>query len=393
MRFFNAGSVSALLFLVGSTAQAQWFDSLINPDVEVALTHPPALGLKVQRVAFAPVATPAADELVSACIEDLTATGQVEVLDRSNIEKVLKEQKFTNSGLVDESSAVELGRLLGSPVLLMVSVHNLKVTRIPNRSTKAEWKDSKGKVHPAVTTYTAKTQVDYSASIQAVDLASGRVYSQQRIAVAPSREQSSETVQPEYPSETEVRELALDQARTQVHRLLLPWTETRKLIFYDDQDYGMKDAYKRLKLKDIMGALAKSREALAQAKGDAKVRAKYLGRTNYNVGICHFILGDYTSALPFLRAARETDAGHKIFREAAEECERAIKLSEEMARVTTRSAALPASTAPPAAQPASQPKAAGTIEERLERLESLRKKGLISQAEYDKRRAEILAEL
>jgi tetratricopeptide (TPR) repeat protein len=218
-----------------------------------------------------------------------------------------------------------------------------------------------------------------------VDLASGRIYSQQRIAVAPSRELSSESGPPEYPSETEVRELAIEQARTQVHRMLLPWTETRKLIFYDDQDFGMKEAYKRLKLKDVPGALAKSRDALTQAKADPRIKPKYLGRTNYNLGICHFILGDYASALPFLLAARETDPGHKLFREAVSECERAIQLSAELAKVDKRSAKLePSAPSTPAG---------GTIEERLERLEALRKKGLITQGEYDKRRAEILSEL
>lgn len=387
MRFPITCFAVALAMAVGTPIRAQWFDALINPDVEVSLTHPPSLGIKVQRVAFAPVATPAEDELVSACIADLMANSQVEVLDRSNIEKVLKEQKFSNSGLVDEQSTVELGRLLGSPVLLLVSVHNLKVTKTPSRSLKAEWKDSKGKVHPSVTTYTARTQIDYSASVQAVDLASGRVYSQQRIAVSPSREQSSQVFQPEYPSETEVRELAIEQARTQVRRMLLPWTETRKLVFYDDQDFGMKEAYKRLKLKDTLGALAKAQESLAQAKADPRVRPKFLGRTNYNVGMCHFILGDYASAKPFLLAARETDPDHKIFREAAAECERAIQLSEELARVESRSAG----TGQPVQR--ATPTPSGTIEERLERLESLRKKGLITQGEYDKRRAEILGEL
>lgn len=381
----------ALCLMLGGVARAQWFDSLINPDVEVTLAHPPGLGIRVQRVAFAPVQTLAADELVSACIVDLTSTGQVEVLDRGNIEKVMREQKFSNSGLVDETSAIELGRLLGSPVLVMISVHNLKVTRIPHSSTKAEWKDSKGKVHPAVTTYTSKTQVDYSASVQAVDLATGRVFSQQRIAVAPSKEQSSEDGQPEYPSETEVREMAIDQVRTQVHRMLLPWTEVRKLIFYDDRDYGMKDAYKRLKLKDVLGALAASEKALAQAKADSKARPKYLGHAHYNVGICHFILGDYTSALPYLKAARETDAEHKIYREATSECERAIQLRDEMARVEKRSVKLVPSVSEPDAAPGANPN--GTIEERLERLRGLLKKGLITQPEYDKRKAEILSEL
>ncbi len=391
MRIVHHLFAVALCLCLGGPAHAQWFDSLINPDVEVTLAHPPGLGIQVQRVAFAPVQTMAADELVSACIVDLAASGRVEVLDRSNIEKVLKEQKFTNSGLVDEASAIELGRMLGSPVLLMVSVHNLKVTRTPSRSTKAEWKDSKGKVHPAVTTYTSKTQVDYSASIQAVDLATGKVFSQQRIAVAPSREQSSEEGQPEYPSETDVREMAIDQARTQVHRMLLPWTETRKLIFYDDREYGMKDAYKRLKLKDVFGALSVSQKALAQAKADPHARPKYVGHASYNMGICHFILGDYTSALPYLRAARETDAEHKIYREAASECERAIQLSEEMARVEKRSVRLNPVGSSAITAPAGSP--SGTIEERLERLNGLLKKGLITQQEYDKRRAEILSEL
>jgi hypothetical protein len=389
MRFLRICSAVALALTVAGRVQAQWFDSLINPDVEVTLAHPPGLGIRVQRVAFAPGATRAADELVAACIEDLTATGQVEVLDRSYIERVLRERQFTNSGLMEESSALALGRLLGSPLLLTLSIHNLKVTCTPGRSLKSEWKDSNGKVHPAVVTYTAKTQVDYSGSIQAVDLATGRVFSQQRITLSPSREESAEGNPPEYPSEREVRALAVEQARTQVHRLLLPWTETRKLIFYDDQDYGMKEAYKRLRLKDVMGAMEKSREALAKAKADPRIKPKYLGRTNYNVGICHFILGDYASALPFLLAARETDPGHKLFREAAGECERAIQLREEMARVETRSAQV--QTADPA-RPWLAP-SPGSIEERLERLDALKKKGLITQEDYDKRKAEILSEL
>jgi len=390
MRFPQACLAVAIALSMVTPASAQWFDSMINPDVEVSLTHPPSLGVKVQRVAFAPVTNRAEEALVSACIEDLLATGQVEVLDRGHIERVIREHSLSTASLGDARSAQALGRLLGFPILLTVSVPRPKVTRTPHSSTKAEWKDSHGKVYPAVTTYTAKTQIDYRASVQTVDLASGRIYSQQRIAVAPSREQSAEDLLPEYPSEREVLEMAIDQARTQVHRMLLPWTEIRKLIFYDDQDFGMKEAYKRLKLKDVFGALDASRAALAKAKANPGTKPKYLGRTNYNVGICYFILGDYPAAMPFLRGARETDQGHKLFREALAECERAIQLREEMTRVETDSA-----RSEPSSKVGEGSSAApgATIEERLERLEALRKKGLITQGEYDQRRAEILREL
>jgi hypothetical protein len=375
--------------LLALPLRAQFWDSLINPDVSVTLTHPPALGIKVQRVAFAPVHNPMAQDLIAACIADLSAGGQIEVLDRSNIERVLNEQKFANSGMIDESSAVAMGKLLGSPVLIFVKVPRFDVKRIPLASTVAGWTDNKGGYHPSVTTFTSKTQADFNASVQAVDLATGRIYSQQRIVLNPSKELSSTQGRPEFPSDTEVIEIAMGQATAQVHQMLLPWTEQRKLIFYDDKDYGMKAAYKRLQLNDGPGALQKSLEALEAAKAD-NAKPKYIGRTNYNIGMCQFIMGDYASALPYLRAARETDPTHKIFAGAETECLNAISLSDEMSRVDARSAKVEfegAST--PAAK---QPKGA-SAEERLQKLESLRKKGLVTPAEYKTKKAEIMKNL
>jgi len=396
----NKRPLLALLIVGGLAfpAHAQFWDRLINPDIQVTLTHPPALGIKVQRVAFAPVSTPAAEDLVSACIADLTGTGEIEVLDRGNIEKVLGEQKFTNSGLVDEKSAVELGKLLGSSVLLFVKVQRSDVKHIPLRSTEPSWTDKKGGYPPAVTTFTSKTQVEFNGSVQAVDLATGRIYSQQRIAVSPSKEVSSDQGMPEYPSETEVRELAVGMARTQVHQMLCAWTEQRKLIFYDDKDYGMKAAYKRLQLNDARGALGLSLEALAAAKADPKAAVKYVGRTNYNVGMCHFILGDYAAALPFLKAARETDPSHKIFAGAEAECLRGIQLAAEMNKVDARSAkveveAPKAQAAAAAKEPAPAPKGGESVEDRLKKLEALKKKGLLSPQEYKAKRAEIMKDL
>lgn len=377
-------------------AQAQFWDRLVNPDVEVTVNHPPALGIKAQRVAFAPVANRMAEDLVAACISDLAATGQVEIVDRGNLEKALAEQKLSNSGLIDESTAVAMGKLLGSPILLFVKVLRADAKHVPLQSSTASWTDKKGGYHPSVTTYVSRTQVEYNATVQAIDLATGKVYSQQRAAFSPSRENSSDQGRPEYPSETEVMELAVGMARQQVHTMLLPWTERRKLIFYDDKDYGMKEAYRQLQLNDTRAALVKSLEALEAAQ-KANAKPKYLGRTNYNVGMCKFILGDYTAALPYLHAARATDPGHKIFASAEEECLRAKGLAEEMGKVDARTAQLelaqPKAAEAPAPAPAAKAAGGATAEERLARLEELRKKKVISPAEYKAKRAEIMKDL
>lgn len=104
-----------LLCLAALPAPAQFFERLMNPTVEVQLTHPPELGLRITRLAFGQTTTREEDELVSALIADLSGSGEMEILDRANVDRILREQKFSNSGLVDEKTAVELGRLIGSP--------------------------------------------------------------------------------------------------------------------------------------------------------------------------------------------------------------------------------------------------------------------------------------
>ena len=172
----------AMLVVAGCPLHAQFFDRFINPVVKVTITHPPSLGFKVKRVAFAPVTTESAEELVSACVAGLSSGGQIEVLDRSNIEKVLKEQQFGVSGLVDPATVVKLGKLLGSPVLLIVKVFRFKVNHVPLKKD-SSYTDKQG-THYSVT-YISKTQADFGASIQAIDLATGRIYAEKRFAFPP----------------------------------------------------------------------------------------------------------------------------------------------------------------------------------------------------------------
>lgn len=383
--------VSIMVLCCAASAQAQLFQRLFNPTVKVTLTHPPGLGLKVQRVAFAPTSDEASEELVGVCVADLSRKGRLEVVDRGNLQRLLQEQKFSNSGLVDEATAVELGKVLGAPLLLFVKVHTFKVSHVP-LSSRYKWKDAEG-AQQELTTYIAKTQVDLSATIQAVDCATGKIYSAQRLTANPSQENRSDQGLPEYPSDLEVRETALRRVRRQVRHMLLPWKESRKLIFYDDKDYGMKDAYRRLQAQDYPGATAKSQEALDQAKADPRVRPKYLCRTNYNLGMCKFIQGDPPAALPLLKAAVDLDPATSIFQESLAECRRAVQLQEEMARVATRTLGTKVEGQSSAAPAPVAVAVAGSLEERLERLERLKDKGLLTPEEYRQRRADLLKEL
>lgn len=375
-----------LALVTVAPAPAQLWDrlqKLVNPEVEVQVTHPPELGIRIQRLAFAPTAAPVEADLVQALIADLS--GAIEVLDRANVERILGEQKFSNSGLVDEKTAVELGRLLGSPTLVIVKVHHFAFTpsRRQTSQTKKEKVDRK-EVERTVTTYFARKQGDFVASVQAVDLASGRIYSAKRVVAAPSLENSQDNAPPDFPGDGQVRELAIAQAVAQVRRMLLPWNETRKLVFFDDGDYGMKAAYARLRARDYPGALSLALESRAKAAGDPQARPKALGRTGYNAGICHFILGDCESGLPFLKAALDLEPDSGIYRDALAECTRGAQFQAEMRQAEQKGGGAPAKAATDGKP---------SLEERLQRLDGLYRKGLITEEDYRKRKDELLKEI
>ncbi|MCK7503642.1 MAG: CsgG/HfaB family protein [Desulfobacterales bacterium] len=52
----------------------------------------------------------------------LLRTGRFTVVDRSAVDQILREQEFSYSGVVDQATAVQLGRLLGAEAVMMVSI-------------------------------------------------------------------------------------------------------------------------------------------------------------------------------------------------------------------------------------------------------------------------------
>ncbi len=59
-----------------------------------------------------------ANDVAEKINEELVQSGRFDVVDRHHLKAVLKEQSLGASGLVDEGSASELGRLLGASVLI-----------------------------------------------------------------------------------------------------------------------------------------------------------------------------------------------------------------------------------------------------------------------------------
>ena len=146
----------------------------------------------MERLAFAPSRDLNSRELVDALTADLVQSRQVEVVDRGHLDAVLKEQELGASGYVEPATIARLGKLLGPSVLVIVNVNRSDVSR--NQSTKEERStDYKTKQETVRLKRTSITSLDFSATVQVVDLSTGRVFGAQRLEDMPSLANTSST--------------------------------------------------------------------------------------------------------------------------------------------------------------------------------------------------------
>lgn len=363
---------------------AQFWARLANPSVDVGILHPPELGLKVSRVTFAPSRTPASMELADALAADLLRQRELEVVAKGDVDLLDRAQEMAARGAVDPALVAQLGRALGPVALLTVHVSRAD---IKHQDSSKDTKDKAGKV--TATTWTDTTTLDFEATLQVVDGATGKVLGAAQIRETPSASTSSDKGRPTPPDERELRRKVFDLARDRVLRLLLPWTETTKQIFFDDKAYRMDQAADLMKANDLQGAQKLAESGAAEAEADASGEAKLRARSVYNLGIVLFAQRDPAAALPKFRRALEILPDASIFKDALKDAQRAVEVGAAYERYQ-HSADLTARTP---AHPEPSSGKARTPEERLEDLERLWKKGLLSEDEYRAKRTEILKAL
>lgn len=119
----------AVVLVSFSFTQANDFDKTVNqlaiklqPFTELESTKP---SLAVLNFSTENNAHSFEEYLVNALFESFFATGNLKLIERSNIEKVLKEQDFQLSGYVDDETAKNIGKITGVDYVCYGSVIDL----------------------------------------------------------------------------------------------------------------------------------------------------------------------------------------------------------------------------------------------------------------------------
>ncbi len=230
------------------------------------------------------------------------------LVDRASIDNVISEMKLSQSGLVDEKTAVKLGNLIGAQGIYtgIVNRNNYNDSRYTEKRQTCEKyeekKDKDGKPYrgPCISWRTyhvncTKRVANFSVTPRLVDVATGRVlYSRNLSATRDSSGcEDSRPIQ----SEMVLLEAARQQVKNEFRRDIAPYYVTREISLKDATD-GIESKEAKDKLKSGLEYADKGRmDSACELWGEARNLAGSSHALLYNLGVCAESRGDFDAAL------------------------------------------------------------------------------------------------
>ncbi len=289
------GCAPVLAFDLGSLTRSL---GLGGPEVELTIEHPPATALKVTTLAIANPEGKCSDGVAARVEEDFVNAG-ITVIDRQRFNDILSEHKLQVETWFDQKTAAKIGALVGAQALLFIKVLDCHTAQ----GQKELGTDKKGN-----TTSLFKVTGTIGGGMRVVDLTTGKVLASQRFEGKGEKESHEG-----FPDPTLATGDAEKDAALSVHKLLLPWKETKKVVFYNDSDCNLKLANNMLKAQDLDGAFAQSETNLTACKDQPKIKPATVAKAHYNLGILQFMKDDFDSALTNLTEAEKL-SDSKVYR-------------------------------------------------------------------------------
>jgi tetratricopeptide (TPR) repeat protein len=326
-------ALSALLLL----ACAPTFNLQVTKPAEVDM-----MGLK--RLAVGDIEGPAGKELSLELTSALFDTKAFELVDRTHLNQVFQEVNFTNSGMADEATVLQMGKMLGSAAMVFGRVTGYE-TR--DEYTEAVETDSTGKQR---TTYVRTVRAQMIANLQVTDLTTGKILAIKDLTGVQTRTDRNPMKNWPDPDKKQLLRGARAQVVGQFVRAIAPYSVWESVRFEkDDDDPDMERGIQFLKTGDLGRA--------ADAFAATVVRRPNWAPGLFNLGTAQLCLGQFDGAIENLDKAYAQAPSADYAAQKA----RAIQWKEDAARVRAQKAGKSSENAATDGLPPDDPNAVHSI--------------------------------
>ncbi len=252
----------------------------------------------------------------------LFETGAFEIVDRQNIDRLMEEHSLSLSGLVDESSALEIGKLMGSAVLIFGRItENEYVEQTTKSDEKVDMDGNKYHIYQRNGKYSLRI------NIRLVDVTTGKILATRPFeADKTARRYGKDEPAPEIDENKLFRE-CVDDIGIEFARMVAPYEEEVIVRFESDRDLPELDAaLTSIKIDDWDHAINTLRKATMKPEINDKTRAK----AYYNYGLVIMYDGQYENAIEAFRKAMQLRSGRNRYQQAIIKARKEKQKREEL---------------------------------------------------------------
>ncbi len=268
----------------------------------------------IKKIAVSSISGEGGEDIADQLTQALMQSGRYDVVDRQHLAKVQQEQSLGENGVVDASSAAQVGKVAGADALIFGRVSKDKYTE-KVASAQGTRRDKNG-----VTNYTAyKRQgiLDLRVSTKVINTSTGRILATKMLESTKGMEKSAEADGPPVTDPSQLNEIippldAADETRRAAQqevvsnfmKMIAPYQVMVAVILYDEGDLPTtKAGVGYAKSGDWNSAIREFKAAVAQANGNPEIDSKVKGRAVYNVGVALGYSGQYDEGIAKIKEA------------------------------------------------------------------------------------------
>lgn len=255
-----------------------------------------------KQVTVFPFKGPHGREISDTLTEHLFESDRFDVLERSNLDRILREQNLSMSDVSDPGSSVKLGKIMGSSALIFGQVYKRKYTQ-KRSSTKATCRED-GKKYTC-RRYKVKGQWHLRVGFKMVDTATGKIIATKVVEESKSKSKSKREERPEVTWDKENVFGALQNSLIdRFMRMIAPYTVYIDVKLFDDDDLPwLESGIKFAEGGDWKTAIDMFESAVAEAERNPDIDQELRARAHYNLGVAYGYSGQYDKAVETLKQA------------------------------------------------------------------------------------------
>jgi tetratricopeptide (TPR) repeat protein len=270
-------------------------------------------------VAVLPFTGPGGQEF-AAEIEGVLASKSIDdkqyftLVDRASIDKIMSEQKFSQTALIDQATAAKIGKLVGAQGIYTGAVTGAQVKNSHYKEKRQECarheikRDKKGNEYEGgciqwrhYTVSCTKRDAHFSVTPKLIDVSTSRILYSRNLSKSATSSGCEDASPPK--DEQELLEKAKEDVKIQFLKDVAPYYVTVEIKLMDSTDHvDSSDAKDKLK-QGIDFANKGRMDNACEIWGQARIAASNSPAILYNLGVCAESRGDVDAALNLYKQA------------------------------------------------------------------------------------------